>query len=107
MPDENHHFFAEDYLVEEIISRRSPSVDFFIQEGSTIWKCKVRLQETGMYNEDSEEPYVKLLKAKGPFPVYTMVGMDDYERSYKAGRLKEPDIEEINEDLNVFENEMI
>ena len=106
-PDNDDELFMADYVVSDLISRRSPKVGFCIQVGSTIWKCKVRLQETGMYDEDDEEPYVQLLQAKGSFPVYTMVTMDDYERSYEAGRLKEPDLEELNEDISDFENEML
>ncbi|MBO4850308.1 MAG: hypothetical protein J5529_05315 [Prevotella sp.] len=106
-PDGVKVFRAADYVVSEVISRRSPSVGFCMQVGSTIWRCKVRLEETGMYDEDGEEPYVKLLKAKGPFPVYTMLEMGDYERCLKAGRLDEPDIEEINEEISDYENTLL
>lgn len=99
---------ADDYVVSDLITRRSPKADFCIKLGSTIWRCKVRLQETGMYDEDDDEqPYVVLLKATGAFPVPTMLTMDDYERSLEAGRLGEPDIEELNEDLSDFENDML
>ena len=106
--EKKHEGFSSDYYVcSDLVTRRSPKADFCIQLGSTVWRCKIRLQETGMYVEDDEQPYVVLLKATGAFPVPTMVTMDDYERSYEAGRLKEPDLEELNDDLSDFENDML
>ena len=92
-------------ILEELFTY-GKKVTFVVKEGEMPWVFDIHLNKADHYFED-EKSYVELLQAIGPAPASSMDTMKEYENDLTEGRLLQPNIKDINKEMDYLEESML